>query len=54
MHIGNLLPVEGLLSPVMATTSARFGIRHLTVVPANYEPDTEADPEGEGDETTAA
>ncbi len=43
MHMGNLLRVEGLLFTVMAATSARIGIDHATVVPANYEPPESGD-----------
>ncbi len=49
MHMGNLLSVEKLSSGVMAVTAPRIGIRHLTVVPANYGPDPENDADEEDD-----
>jgi hypothetical protein len=37
MLMGNILRVEGVHPPMSATP--RLGLRHPTVVPANYDPD---------------
>lgn len=40
MSMGNFLVVAADILPV-ATTANRFGIAHVTVVPTNYDPDTD-------------
>ena len=38
MRMGNYLCVECYHRTVMAATQPTFGIRHLTVVPTNFDP----------------
>lgn len=41
MHMGNYLGRPAVLIAVMAASSRdTFGIRHTTVVPTNYDPET--------------
>ena len=43
MRMGNFMCPGGIGRFVMAARPRRAGIRHLTVVPANYEPPAEPD-----------
>ena len=45
MRMGNYLRLWPDLLSVMAATESSFGMRHLTVVPTNFEPPTEGDDE---------
>jgi len=45
MRMGNYLSVRPETQVVMAASQSSFGIRHLTVVPTNFEP--EADEAGD-------
>ena len=52
MHMGNLLCVGPLRRDVMAATSSRLGIDHVTVVPTNLRPEDREVPEAEAVEAT--
>lgn len=52
MRMGNYMRVDPLPRAVMATTDSGVGIRHVTVVPTNFEPDL--DPEEDAEETGSA
>jgi len=47
MSMGNYLREEDVSSDVMAARTQPVGIAHLTVVPSNFEPETDASHEGE-------
>ena len=49
MRMSNLLGVESLSWDVMSRAQPRLGVRHPTVVPANFESASES--EGEPEET---
>jgi len=43
MRMGNFMCLGGIGLFVMAARSRRAGIRHLTVVPTNYDPPVDAE-----------
>ena len=47
MRMSNYLGVWTEKTTVMSATNSSFGIRHLTVVPTNFEPTAEAEADGE-------
>ncbi len=47
MRMGNFMRGHHIDRTVMAARSTRAGIRHLTVVPANFEPGPDHDPDAE-------
>ena len=50
MRMGNFMCLRRIAKNVMAATESRMGIRHVTVVPTNFEPPTELDAEADEDE----
>lgn len=47
MRMGNFMCRARIVLIVMAATSSRPGIRHVTVVPTNFESDTEQNDEND-------
>ena len=43
MRMGNFMCPGNILKNVMAATESRMGIRHVTVVPTNFEPPVDLD-----------
>ena len=54
MLMGNLLDDGGVLRGVMSSAQPRLGVRHPTVVPANFESPAEAEANADGETSPAA